>query len=343
MVFFPDQALRFSDPEGGSRSLARGFAAGNQARQTELQRLQAAAEGDLKREALNLKKRSAARTEGQENVQVLGRILSGVANAPDDLLPQVLEVGKKTASALGIDTTKYDNLTNPAEIRNQANIDLQILQNLQKDVLSSEAFEQQKVLRKAGSPQTTVLNDLRAQNEFAKIFGRKNAETFFERREGAIKAQTSLKSNKEALALLDRGVTTGFGADFRVGFGKALQLAGFSESEDEIANTEAFAASRAREVGTIIELFGAGTGLSDADREFATKAAAGDISMTEKSMRRILEINERASRNIIKLFNKDAEQIPSTLSPFPLTIDTEEPAEKNLGEMSDEEIKELLR
>jgi hypothetical protein len=112
-----------------------------------------------------------------------------------------------------------------------------------------------------------------------------------EARTAASDAQASMAANDRAIQLLDDGVITGFGADFRVGMGKALQQVGVHLADDEIANTEAFVASRAVEVGRLIKMFGAGTGLSDADREFATKAAAGNIEMNEASIRRILKIN----------------------------------------------------
>ena len=43
--------------------------------------------------------------------------------------------------------------------------------------------------------------------------------------------------------------------------------------------------------------------------------------MSEPSIRRILDINERASANVIKTFNKDAAKIDPALSPFPLTVE----------------------
>jgi hypothetical protein len=158
-------------------------------------------------------------------------------------------------------------------------------------------------------------------SSFAKEFGKQNAQNFFERRQGAVDAVASLKSSDEARKLLDSGVITGAGADWIVGAGKALQTMGFNVAEDPIANTEAFAATRAQEVGRIIKLFGAGTGLSDADREFAAKAAAGQITLNEKSIRRILDINDIAAKNVIELFNKDAGQIDPKLSPYPLQVE----------------------
>jgi hypothetical protein len=142
-----------------------------------------------------------------------------------------------------------------------------------------------------------------------------------EARTAAADAQLSLAASEEALKLLDEGMITGFGADFRLGMGKALQQVGINLAEDEIANTEAFVATRALEVGRLIELFGAGTGLSDADREYATKAAAGSIEMNEESIRRIIDINNRAAQNVINRYNTLAAplagrgSIPSVIIP----------------------------
>ncbi len=124
-----------------------------------------------------------------------------------------------------------------------------------------------------------------------------------EARTAATDAQLSLAASQEALNLLDKGMITGFGADFRLGMGKALQQVGVNLADDAIANTEAFVATRALEVGRLIKLFGAGTGLSDADREYATKAAAGSIDLNEDSIRRIIEINNRAAQNVIDKYN----------------------------------------
>lgn len=161
-----------------------------------------------------------------------------------------------------------------------------------------------------------------SQNKFAEGLGKGLSEDFLAQREAARDAALSLQSSQEALALLDQGIIAGFGAEFKVGLGKALQQAGINFAADEVANTEAFAASRAAETGRIIKLFGAGTGLSDADREFARKAAAGEITMTEPAIRRILNINDRASRNVLDAYNRQAATIDPASVPFPLAIDT---------------------
>lgn len=174
--------------------------------------------------------------------------------------------------------------------------------------------------KKAGA--TVVNTGETAETALARSLGTEVAKDLVTRREKANDAALSLQSSQEARKLLDSGIISGFGADWIVGFGKALQQAGFDVASDPIANTEAFVATRAQEVGRIIKLFGAGTGLSDADREFATKAAAGQITLNEASIRRILDINDKAARNVIKSFNTDAAAIDAQkLTPFPLQIE----------------------
>jgi len=173
-------------------------------------------------------------------------------------------------------------------------------------------------VKKSGATQVNI--DQKAEGAFNTALGNLTAKDLFERRKLATDAVATLQSNVEAKNLLDSGILAGAFADWRLEFGKALQQAGIKLNDNAIANTEAFAASRAKEVGRIIKLFGAGTGLSDADREFATKAAAGQITLNEESIRRILDINERAARFIVESYNKDASQIDKKLSPFDLTV-----------------------
>jgi len=187
-------------------------------------------------------------------------------------------------------------------------------------------FDEVSRAPRRSAPVTNISVDARqatAETAFAKQFGKTNAENFFKRQDAARDAVASIESTAAARELLNdkAGIISGFGGDFIVGFGKALQTIGFNVNEDAIANSEAFVATRAKEVGRIIKLFGAGTGLSDADREFATKAAAGSISANESSIRRIMSINNKAARNVIKRFNVEARRVPKNLSTIPLIIE----------------------
>ncbi|MDH4981464.1 hypothetical protein [Hyphomicrobium sp. D-2] len=172
--------------------------------------------------------------------------------------------------------------------------------------------------KKAGASSTNVT--VGGEAAFAKTLGEGAAKDLMARREGAQDAAKSLESTYQATLLLDSGVITGTGADWLLKAGKTLQQVGINLAPDAIANTEAFAAQRAQEVGRVIKLFGAGTGLSDADREYALQAAAGKITLNEQSIRRILDINSRAARNVLTSYNADASRVDTNIVPFDLRV-----------------------
>lgn len=184
----------------------------------------------------------------------------------------------------------------------------------------SEDVYRQKLEGLSKGSGTTINVGGASDKAFATELNKAFANEFTEQRKSAIDAVASIKSNDEALKLLDSGIITGTGADYILQVGKALQQAGINLAPDAIANTEAFVATRAQEVGRIIKLFGAGTGLSDKDREFATRAAAGEISLTESSIRRVLEINAKASRNIVRAYNNTVSQLDPSIVPFDLRL-----------------------
>lgn len=108
--------------------------------------------------------------------------------------------------------------------------------------------------------------------------------------------------------ILNAGATTGFGANFLVNVGQALKQVGVDLNSDASANAQTYMANMAQNVGRVIEQFGAGTGLSNADRDYAEKMAGGNITLDERALRRILDINERMSRNVIKKHNENVKR-----------------------------------
>jgi len=174
--------------------------------------------------------------------------------------------------------------------------------------------------------------------EFDKAVGKAFGKDFVARRKDAQDASKSLRTSNEAVDLLNSGIVTGTGAELITSFGKALKKVsgGIYKGEAE-ANTEAYMANQAKAVANIIKAFGAGTGLSDADREYAEKAAAGKITMTEESLRKIIDINNRASRYVIQDFNEDAKAL-NKRGTIPFDISVEIPEVKGAETtMTDEE------
>lgn len=88
----------------------------------------------------------------------------------------------------------------------------------------------------------------------------------------------------------------------------ALNRVGLANFKD-VAATQEYLGTSGRLVATIIKDFGSGTGLSDADREFAKKIAGGDISMTKEALARLVKIARKGVQNRIKNYNADVSRM----------------------------------
>jgi hypothetical protein len=120
-------------------------------------------------------------------------------------------------------------------------------------------------------------------------------------------AQTQLQVMDNGKKLLDKGIISGFAAEPRLALARALNTVG-ADNASTIANTEAYISNMGTQVGSIIKQFGSGTGLSNADREYAEKIVGGKITLNEQSMRQIIDINERMAKAKIRLYNKALEK-----------------------------------
>jgi hypothetical protein len=173
--------------------------------------------------------------------------------------------------------------------------------------------EFQLALKRAGANSTKVILPDQ-EKEFEKELGSGQAKTILKSREGADDAAAILQTNEIGRQLLNSGAITGAGAEFFVGLNQGLKTAGIDFGlADASANSQAYAAAMGQNTAKLIKQFGAGTGLSDADREYATKIAGGSIKLDEKAIRKVLEINDRAARNVINQHNKKVEGIKTNI------------------------------
>lgn len=164
------------------------------------------------------------------------------------------------------------------------------------------------------TPKTTVSIDQKQQGAFAAGLGTGQSKRILESQTNAQAAADILATNEVGRSLLKSGAITGAGADFFVGLNKALKQGGIDFGyADATANSQAYGAAMAANVGKLIQQFGAGTAISDADREYATKAAAAEISMDEAAIRKVLDINDRAARNVIQRHNKLVKGVETNL------------------------------
>jgi len=152
--------------------------------------------------------------------------------------------------------------------------------------------------------------------------GKGQAKKVLENKDKAEDARDMLDTARIGREILKSGTITGAGADFFVGLNQALKTAGVDFGYAEAsANSQAYAANMAQNVGKLIKLFGAGTGLSDADRKYAERMAGGQISLDKTALEKILDIQERASRNVIQRHNKSVKGIKTNI---PLEVELDE-------------------
>jgi hypothetical protein len=111
-------------------------------------------------------------------------------------------------------------------------------------------------------------------------------------------AAVGLNALKEAESALSGGAITGFGADTRLGAAKLGAWAGITDPAI-IQNTETFRAAIAPQVAAMMKATVGSTQISNADREFAEKAAGGSIALDEGTITRLLKIMTKASEAIL--------------------------------------------
>lgn len=121
--------------------------------------------------------------------------------------------------------------------------------------------------------------------------------------DAANKAIVSIESIDTSLENIDN-MYTGYGATFRMDVARAARVVGIDISDaDQIENTEEYASLAGARVADYITNLGAGTGLSDKDREFAEKVVAGDIGMSPETMRRLLTTIRKQDVRTITQYN----------------------------------------
>lgn len=139
-----------------------------------------------------------------------------------------------------------------------------------------------------GERTTNVLSD-----EFAKGIAAQDLETI-KAGEAAL-GQIEVANNVRDL--LQQNPITGTGAPARLALEKGLASAGFIAG-DRASVTENLSANLAKATLSLVKTsgLGSGQGFTDSDRKFLEKAAAGQIEMTDKNLRYLADLNDKAAR-----------------------------------------------
>lgn len=262
---------------------------------------------------------------------VLAPILKEIGSTPEKVIQHIQEVGAQPGGLQRlIEESKLgsDKFAQLVKDRAGTRSPLGKLQAERQELINAgvEPTDQrvreinQRILKETtpAGPSTVVLTGTQ-EKQFEGELGKLQAKELIDSRKEAEDARAIIDTVNTGRELLNEGTLVGAGADFLVGFNNALSRAGLDFGYNDAAkNTQAYAAAIGNNVGRIISLFGAGTGLSDADREFAKLIAGGNIQVTEAALRRILDINERAARGVIALHNERAQGVKTNI---PLVVD----------------------
>ena len=151
------------------------------------------------------------------------------------------------------------------------------------------------------------------ETAFSKAEGKRYSKKVGEMEDKASKAQKSMLTIKEGSRLLDEGIITGLGADLSLDFlrlKKFFNMADASEKE-LISRTEQYTVTMAKEVLAVLGTgdLGAGTGLSDSDREFAREMSLQSKSLDENSLRELLDIARRSRIYALREHNEFAARV----------------------------------
>lgn len=151
-----------------------------------------------------------------------------------------------------------------------------------------------------------------------------------------------IRSIHSARDALDNGIFTGNAAEINQQIAKFGNMIGINDPR--VQNTELFLQATAQRVLPIVKNLGTGSGITDADRQFAEKLAAGNIKFEEGTLRRLLDIAEQANRAAIQKHNARAKNVleknPSLgQSGFAENLFVQEPEQyKTLQQRAQEEL-----
>ena len=156
-------------------------------------------------------------------------------------------------------------------------------------------------------------------DELAKM----GAKTFTEAYEGAKKSAAALSTLNRSIPKLENMFTGAF-AEQKLNIARYARALGFYPSKagplnlaglDSIVDTETYIADAGQRVADYITNLGAGTGLSDADREYALKIVGGKITADKAALARLLGTLKRYAEANIQQYKDTRKRVEKELGP----------------------------
>lgn len=138
-------------------------------------------------------------------------------------------------------------------------------------------------------------------------------EQFVTNAEGARAAADTVRAIQNARSQIEApgGIISGQFANQALTLQKIGAALGVTDPA-KIQNTETFRTQIKPIVLETVKGLGAGSGISNADRDFALQAVGGDITLDGGSIRRVLDITERAARSKVDRHNALADEMVKT-------------------------------
>lgn len=295
-------ALERPEEAKGLETLAKGL----EERGTQRELVQAQAIAGLQEDFPDIAQEAGAERARQQLItQATGKIINprtGATIGDKPFAPQVERINIPTGDGK-FQTMILDRTTGETT---PATVDGKPIVLTEKELLLSE-----------GKKAQSIINPF--ETKFLSELGKGEGERITALREKADTAVSSKRIIAEGRRLVADGIYTGSAANVKVALNKWLREAGIEVGGRTTSNTEAYAGAMGLQVGKIIQQFGAGTGLSDADREFAERIAAAKVTLTEDAIVKLLDINDRLATFTIEEFNRqaaDAKQRIAEKDPF---------------------------
>jgi hypothetical protein len=146
-----------------------------------------------------------------------------------------------------------------------------------------------------------------AQRTAAEVNPKLQLETLQKSYDDTLKANDSLQYIDVARKAVNNGTTAGILANPALMAARVGTAFGITDPK-YASNPQVFMAMAGRQTMSVIKNLGSGSGISDADREYAAKAMGGDIRLDKDSINRLLDINERAVKRSVELHNTRVDQ-----------------------------------
>jgi hypothetical protein len=236
---------------------------------------------------------------------------------PDKLTPEE-EYGWRMQAASGGDPT-IDERAKQWIANGKAKRDAQYLREVElykADIQFVRQENAERLKRRRAVPETE-----QAYRKGEEEIAGKQREADIAKRFGSVKTYETLvtdlgKSHEKASSAaavlpnlydakeMSKNAITGFGADARLDYNRALNAFGLTATGDKVRDTQALQAAIAPLVGAILKSTTGTTQVSEGDRKFAQQAAGGDITLDAPAIQRILDIGERSFKANIASHNK---------------------------------------